>query len=164
MEHVEFNETDIPTQQTPPQKNDRLPRPHENPRRSKSHQSPPPPRPQETCRLTFSQAKTSRLIFPKAVRLRSRGEFQRVVREGKRLVGKFLCIDCRCAPQSKLGISASGKYGSSPERNRFKRLVREAFRKSYASLPPLELNVIPRAKAKQANCAEITDELVRLLK
>lgn len=98
------------------------------------------------------------------MRLRSRGEFQRVVREGKRLVGKFLCVDYRPAKKLKLGISASSRYGSSPERNRFKRLVREAFRLNYASLPSFELNVIPRQCAKNAKVCEIREELTRLLK
>jgi ribonuclease P protein component len=104
------------------------------------------------------------LTFTKDVRLLSQREFRRVVREGNRLVGRYLCIDYRRAPKLKLGISASGKYGSSPERNRFKRLVREAFRQSYSTLPPLELNVIPRQCAKKACCGDIADELVRLLK
>ncbi len=148
------HETYIPTQQTPPQENPRIPRSYEDSRRTQSHQPPPPPRPQ----------KTSRLIFSKELRLRKRGEFQRVAKEGKRLVGRYLCVDCRPAKKARLGISASARYGSSPERNRFKRLVREAFRHSYAALPSLDLNVIPRQCAKKATCSNITDELVRLLK
>ncbi len=148
------HETDIPTQQTSPQKDYRLPRSHENCGRTKSHQSPP----------QSGTQKASRLIFSKAMRLRSRKEFQRVVREGKRLVGKFLCIDCRPSKKLKLGISASSRFGSSPERNRFKRLVREAFRLQYAFLPPFELNVIPRQCAKNAKVCDIRDELIRLIK
>lgn len=101
--------------------------------------------------------------FSKKVRLLSRGEFNRVAREGKRLVGKYLCIEYRLAPRLRLGITASGRYGSSPERNRFKRLIREAFRKSYRHLPKLELNVVPRQSAKQAGGNDILQELNRLL-
>ncbi len=151
---MKHHETHLPTQQTPPQENDRLPRPHENHRRTQSDQPPPPPRAQ----------KTGRLNFPKTVRLRSRGEFQRVNREGKRLVGRYLCVDCRPATRLKLGISASGRYGNAPERNRFKRLVREAFRQNYGALRLLELNVIPRQCAKKATCAAISAELIQLLK
>lgn len=151
---MKTHETHIPTQQTPPQKNNRLPRPHENSRWKKSDQPPPPSGPQETRRL----------IFTKAMRLRSRREFQRVSKEGKRQVGRFLCVDLRPAQKSKLGISASSRYGSAPERNRFKRLVREAFRLSYSNLPPYELNVIPRQCAKQATARDILDELIKLIK
>ncbi len=98
------------------------------------------------------------------MRLRSRRDFQRVAKEGKRLVGRYLCIDYRPAKLLKLGISASTRYGSAPERNRFKRLIREAFRLTYAALPSYELNVIPRQCAKEAKCGEIMAELSRLLK
>lgn len=145
------HETDLPTQQTPPKKNDRLPRPNENPGRTQNHQPPAKGGAQNTGRLT------------KAMRLRSRPEFRRVVREGYRLVGRLLCIDCRPAVTPRLGISASGRFGSAVERNRFKRLVREAFRVSYRSLPAVELNVIPRQGAKRALCPEVLAELTRLL-
>ncbi|MES2272681.1 MAG: ribonuclease P protein component [Chlamydiota bacterium] len=108
---------------------------------------------------------TQRFRFPKSLRLRSRFEFQRVARQGERRVGKFLCIDCRPSEKLRLGISASAKYGTAPERNRFKRLVREAFRKSYDRLLPshLDLNIIPRQKAKQASSLDVMNELVHLL-
>lgn len=102
--------------------------------------------------------------FPKANRLLKRHEFKRVSREGKRLIGRYLCIDCKKAPLSRLGITASTHYGSSPERNRFKRLVREAFRLNKSYLPhDLELNIIPRKFAKQAMLIDIEEELLRLL-
>lgn len=102
--------------------------------------------------------------FSKEHRLLKRRDFKRVSREGKRLIGRYLCIDCRPAPLSRLGISASTHYGSSPERNRFKRLVREAFRLNKAAFSQkLELNVIPRKFAKQAMLADIQNELLKLL-
>lgn len=144
------HETHIPTQQTPPQKNVRFPRSYENGRRAEGDQPPPPPGAQKTGCLN------------RAMRLTSPREFQRVAKEGKRLVGKFLCIDYRQADKSKFGISASRRYGSAPQRNRFKRLVREAFRNNYPSLPPFELNIIPRQFAKKARFADIANELIAL--
>lgn len=154
------HETHISAQQTPPQENPRFPCSHENSRRPQGDQPPPPPRPQEIGRLARGQEGP----FRPDMRLKSRREFQRVAREGKRLVGRFLCIDYRRASKSKLGISASARYGSAPERSRFKRLVREAFRKNYMNLPRYELNVVPRQLAKNARFADISEELLQLLK
>lgn len=80
----------------------------------------------------------------------------------KRIVGKMLCIDYRQSNQARLGITASGRYGSSCERNRFKRLIREAFRLARPKLPPIDLHVIPRQHAKRAKLCDIAAELKSL--
>ena len=147
------HETHLPTQQTPSQENNWIPRSHGDCGRPQSDQPTPQSGSQKTCRLTF----------PKTIRLRSRWDFQRVNKVKKRLVGRFFCVDYRLASKLRLGLSVSGRYGSAPERNRFKRLVREAFRTNYTSLPPLELNIIPRQCAKGASCEDVTVELIRLL-
>lgn len=148
------HETNLPAQQTPPQKDHRFSRSYEDRGRPEGDQSPP----------QSGAQKARRLSYPKEIRLLSRRDFQKVLKEGKRLIGRFLCVDCRNASKLKLGISASSRYGSAPERNRFKRLVREAFRQHYTRLPSLELNVIPRQLAKEASLHQIAEELTHLLR
>lgn len=150
------HETYLPTQQTETQEEIWIPRPHENCGRPESDQTPP----QSRTKVSGSRI---RYTFPSSLRLRQRRDFQRVARDGQRLVGQLLCLDFRRAPFQKLGITASNKYGSSPERNRFKRIVREAFRLSRSRLPILEINVIPRSRAKSASLADIQGELLKLL-
>jgi len=88
-----------------------------------------------------------RLTFPKKARLRSSHEYQRLRKSGRRTAGRMVYLEYRAGrgPCPKLGITVSRKYGKAHERNRFKRLVREAFREISPVLPyELELNVAPR--------------------
>ncbi|HSX38450.1 MAG TPA: ribonuclease P protein component [Chlamydiales bacterium] len=103
--------------------------------------------------------------FPKKSRLLKRRDFHRVYRKGTRLAGSMLCIDwVKSSKGIRLGISVSTRYGNALERNRFKRLVREAFRLSRDRLPPfIDLNIMPRKFAKKATLAHIQAELQRLL-
>jgi ribonuclease P protein component len=145
-------EENLSTKQDTTTKEVRVQSQNENNFGTQSHQPPQKSR----------QKKIGRLTFCKESRLQKRRDFARVTREGKRLVGRFLCIDWRMAKRGRLGISASSKFGSAPERNRFKRLVREAYRLS--SLPPLELNIIPRQCAKKAHLLDIQNEIRSLVK
>lgn len=77
----------------------------------------------------------------------------------KRIVGKVLCIDYRPSGSTRLGITASGRYGAAHERNRFKRLVREAFRLNRKALPSLDLHIVPRQYAKGAKLSDVVAEL-----
>ncbi len=150
------HETHIPAQQIEAEEDVRVPCPHEDSRGAQSDQTPSPSWPQKTGRLTFS----------KQSRLRKRREFVRLQKEGQRLVGKHTCVDYRFAlsESPRLGITASSRFGNAPERSRFKRLVREVFRKNLPHFPSsIELNVIPRQKAKGASEEDIRSELLTIM-
>jgi len=144
------HEKNIPAQQEPPKKDPRLPGPHEDCRRPQGTQ---PQTPQ-------GSRDVDRLKFPKSSRFLTRRDFEAFKGRSQRLAGSYLCVDVGSG-SARLGITASRKYGSAVERNRFKRLVREAFRRN--QWPALDLHVVPRQKAKQAKLIDIETELVKLV-
>ncbi|MBI4082160.1 MAG: ribonuclease P protein component [Candidatus Lambdaproteobacteria bacterium] len=75
---------------------------------------------------------TRRLRYPKALRLSTRQDIDAVFRRGRyhrlgNLQGKALRTG---GPESRFLISVRKTVGSAPERNRIKRLVREAIRQN----------------------------------
>lgn len=88
--------------------------------------------------------------FPKTYRLRHQKEFERVFAEKCRVGNEWMAVYgwANQLGHPRLGICAStAKVGSAVHRNRWKRLIREAFRLSKEELPPgLDLIVIPETR------------------
>jgi ribonuclease P protein component len=89
--------------------------------------------------------------FPKSAHLRSGNDFERVYAAQTYAADGVLVINgCRNdVGETRLGLSISRKYGCAVVRNRWKRLIREAFRKSRSALPVgWDLVVRPKRGAK----------------
>ena len=110
--------------------------------------------------------------FPATSRLKQQADFAAVFEGGKVATDSVLVIHAIRGPQTgpKLGLSISKKVGNSPQRNRWKRLIREAFRKNIGQLP-LHLwlvvrprrGAVPEFHAIEASLLRLTRQLERKL-
>jgi ribonuclease P protein component len=102
-------------------------------------------------------------------RLRPRGEFERIRRNGRSWPHRFFVLivvprtDQLEAPP-RIGVAAGKKLGSAVARNRFKRKLREAVRQVYPSIQSgVDMVLIARAPIAEASVAQIAAALTETL-
>ncbi len=101
----------------------------------------------------------------KVERLLERAQFRRTQRRGRRHGGEALVVYAKPngLEWSRIGITTSRKVGNAVRRNRWRRLLREAFRQNKAALPRgHDFVVIVQPNQLPPTLDEVTGELIKL--
>ena len=143
-----YHEKNIPAEQQAQEEKTRVPASDADSQRSQDSQFATKKRAQDTLGLRGRG-------LPQTQRLRKRADFQRIYRNGIRIVGRFVVLFVETGPLAKgrLGITASRKMGSAVTRNRCKRRIRELFRVNRSLLPVDKIDMVVNARR---GCAEVS--------
>ena len=108
-----------------------------------------------------------RLTLPAQRRLRRKSDFEAAYARGRRFGNGFFAVTAKPndtgAPRLGLAVSVKNA-GNSVERNRIRRTIRESFRLHQHELPPVDLVVSARARARDAAGEELRANLALLWK
>lgn len=103
------------------------------------------------------------LVFPKRLRLLKPSEFERVMQLRVSAVDGTMRVygAANELGHPRLGLTVSRRMGGAIERNRWKRVLREAFRLSQHKLPGCDLVCIPH-RAAARDVARLIESLAAL--
>lgn len=102
--------------------------------------------------------------FPRAKRLLTSGDFQRVFQDPERLSSAHLLVLYKPNDLGfpRLGLAIAKKHAKrAVDRNRVKRCVRESFRRQ-VELPAVDIVVLAKAGVPQADSASLHETLTKL--
>jgi ribonuclease P protein component len=105
--------------------------------------------------------------FPKTDRILKRAVFRRVYEEGRKFHARCFTAFVLASPseRSRIGITATRKIGNSVERNRARRLVREAFRKNKWLVPPgVDIVINAKRPLVEASYHDLEGDFISFLK
>lgn len=165
------DEKDIPAEQPQESEDSRVPRAHEHEGGPSRSQEAPRQGPQEAdalALLTPEADPSSRdERFRKEDRLLSRASFKRVYEQGRKAHSRFFTAFYLPGEsgRDRIGLTVTRKIGKAHDRNRCRRLLREAFRRNRRNPGGTGVDLVINAKREliSASYAEVEAEIVKLL-
>jgi ribonuclease P protein component len=106
-------------------------------------------------------------VFRKEDKIRKRGDFQRVFKEGAKYQTPYfrISISPNGLSHCRLGITTGKKVGSAVQRNLLKRRLREFFRLNKSRFPgSSDLVITAKQGAASLNFGQISEELKGLFR
>jgi ribonuclease P protein component len=155
------HEADVSAKSAPPRQNPRVPGAHEYERRAQGAEAAPSEGSQTAHRLDGRSSQSSPHGFPRRERLTTSAEFQALFQRGKRIDRRSLIVLWRDAEEPRrAGFAVSRQVRGAVERNRARRRLREAYRKTREAAPArTALIVIARPAVLTAAFPALVSEL-----
>src|SRR5262252_7355498 len=151
-------EADVPTEPSPARQDTWIPGAHVDERRPEGAEAAARQRATPANRLSEVPG-AARARLPRAERLRSRGEFERLFRRGARVESPaFVLLWHREPGPRAVGFAVGRRLGGSVVRNRARRRLREAYRRQRGLVPTEGIRLC--FIARQAALSSPFDELV----
>jgi ribonuclease P protein component len=110
---------------------------------------------------------SGRLTLPARLRLRRKRDFDAAYARGRRMGDGFFAVTATLngSDVPRLGLAVAVRVaGGSVGRNRIRRVIRESFRVHQRELPPVDLVVSARPKAREASRKALHASLAALWK
>lgn len=160
-------EADVPTEPSPARQDSWIPRAHVHERRPEGAEAAARQRASPADSLSgVPGVVPARAGLPRAERLRSRAEFDRLFRRGARVEGPAFVLLWRREPGPRaVGFAVGRRLGGSVVRNRARRRLREAYRRQRGLVPSegIHLCFIARQPALTSPFDQLVDAMAGAL-
>ncbi len=119
--------------------------------------------------MSLNKDKAEKEAFLSSNKLKSKAEFESLRRNSKKTTGRhwILFYQKNSLERARLAVTVSGRFGNAVRRNRFKRWMRERFRKNKEKFCGFDLHFVAKSskheKDKTIVAREMGEDFSRLL-
>lgn len=101
--------------------------------------------------------------LPRSLTLKTRAEIDDLLTKGSKLPGEYCNLFWQPSETFRYAILTAKRLGTAVERNRAKRIFREAIRLNRSMLAPnIKIGVVPKANCKQLTAAAASTDVRKL--